>query len=80
MVVSADPFRDLRQRLERLEAARVNPYMRLRLDEVRALLDALDGNSFEVDLADAFRRGVEQADAHVAELEAELTEWRRVHG
>jgi hypothetical protein len=64
VVVSADPFFDLRERLERLEAARVNPYMRLRLDEVRALLDALDGRT----------------DSRVAELEAELAEWRRVHG
>ncbi len=33
---------DLRERLEKIEAERGNPYMRLRCDEVRTLLDDLD--------------------------------------
>lgn len=32
---------DIRQRLEKLEFERTNPYIRLRCDELRALLDEL---------------------------------------
>lgn len=39
----------LRERLEKIDASRANPYIRIRTDELRELLDDLDGCEGEVD-------------------------------
>ncbi len=62
-----DQFAHLRERLERIEQARTHPFIRVRIAELRELLNAVD--AADTDRIEAYARGHEDSQRQLLNMQ-----------